>query len=163
MQPDATLTISCDGLCEPRNPGGWACWAWLAIGPNGKRLRDAWGCLGHGAEMSNNRAEYQAVIEALRYTVTRTELLAARGVSIVVRSDSQLVINQVVGSWACRTPHLIPLRAEIERLAEELHAAGIAVRFAWIPREQNTEADALTRRAYREARLHAGRQIVERH
>ena len=26
---DAPLVIFCDGLCEPVNPGGYACWAWL--------------------------------------------------------------------------------------------------------------------------------------
>lgn len=154
------LLIYCDGLCEPTNPNGYGCWAWLAIGPNGRRLRDARGCIGHGPGMSNNRAEYAAVLEALRYTVGKAEMLKDKGIHVLLRSDSQLVIRQVQGEWGCHSPHLIPLCTEAQGLADQLRAAGVPITFEWVPREQNTEADALTRQAYQEARRAERRQTA---
>lgn len=147
------LKIYCDGLVEPTNPGGWGCWAWLAISPKGRRLREGRGCIGRGPEVTNNRVEYIAVLNALRYTASRREMLAERQMVVVVYSDSQLVIRQIVGEWACNTPHLRELRDEIIRWADHLRAGGVDTRFVWVPREQNMDADALTRQAYREARM----------
>lgn len=155
-----TLMLFCDGLCEPTNPNGWACWAWLARSPQGKRLREAYGCLGHGEGMSNNRAEYQAVIEALRYTITRADVLYDRGMGVTLYADSQLVIRQITGVYATRQPHLADLRGQVLALADELGRAGVSTEFIWIPREENADADALTRRAYQEARAR-DRQVVE--
>lgn len=148
----SVITIQCDGLCEPRNPGGWACWAWLARSPKGAILQSASGCLGHGPEMTNNRAEYAAVIEALIYAGGRLDLLAERGLGLVVQSDSQLVINQITGAYRINQAHLATLRQHIVQLEGRFVDRGISLTFTWIPREQNTDADALTRKAYREAR-----------
>jgi ribonuclease HI len=161
MHPNNTLLLYCDGLVEPCNPGGWGCWAWLAIGPNGKRLRDARGCVGRSPDVTNNKLEYQAVIEALTYTVAKAPMLGERGIRVLVRSDSQLVIKQVLGEWGCNTPHLVPLRDKVQGLADTLNVVGVPVAFEWIPREENAEADALTRQAYQEARRAERRQPVE--
>lgn len=146
------LALYCDGLCEPTNPNGYACWAWLAKSPEGKTVRSAYGCLGHGAGMSNNLAEYEAVLRALRHTAGRVELLVERGLSVRVHADSQLVIRQIGGEYRCNAEHLIPLRDEARELADIVRGFGVPIEFVWIPRELNEEADALSRRAYREAR-----------
>ena len=147
-----TLMLFCDGLVEPVNPGGWACWAWLARSPKGNALREAHGCIGHGDGMTNNIAEYHAVIEALTYTVTRAGVLAERRMGVTVYGDSQLVIRQITGEYQTRQPHLAELRRQVLALADELGHAGVSVEFVWIPRDENADADALTRRAYQEAR-----------
>jgi ribonuclease HI len=148
----SVISILCDGLCEPRNPGGWACWAWLARSPKGATLQSAYGCLGHGPDMTNNRAEYAAVIEALTYASGRLDLLVARGMGVAIHSDSQLVINQITGAYRINHAHLAELRQQIVQLESRFVDRGVPLAFTWIPREQNTEADALTRQAYREAR-----------
>jgi ribonuclease HI len=148
----SVITILCDGLCEPRNPGGWACWAWLARSPKGATLQSAYGCLGHGFEMTNNRAEYAAVIEALTYASSRLDLLVDRKLGIAIQSDSQLVINQVTGAARINKTHLAALRQHIIELEGQFSDRGVPLSFAWIPREENADADALTRQAYREAR-----------
>lgn len=158
---DSTLMIFVDGLCEPSNPGGYACWAWLARSPKVNRLREAYGCIGHGKGMTNNLAEYRSVIEALAYTLTRAAVLSERGMGVTVYGDSQLVIRQITGEYATRQPHLIELRNEVLALVQKLEGAGIPVEFIWIPREENAEADALTRQAYQEARRAERRQPVE--
>lgn len=156
-----TLMLFVDGLCEPTNPNGYACWAWLARSPKGNRLREAYGCIGHGTGMTNNFAEYRAVTEALTYTLTRAAMLYERGMGVTVYGDSQLIIRQITGEYATRQPHLIKLRDEVLALVHQLASAGIPVEFIWIPREQNAEADALTRQAYQEARRATRRQPVE--
>jgi ribonuclease HI len=152
MNLDNDLMINCDGLCEPTNPGGWACWAWLARSPKGNRLKEAYGCLGNGPEMTNNRAEYAAVLNALRYTASRLDMLAEREMGVTVYSDSQLIINQIRGIYRVNHPHLADLRADVVSLANNFIDRGVRIGFEWIPREQNADADALTRKAYQDAR-----------
>jgi ribonuclease HI len=147
-----TLALYCDGLCEPRNPGGYACWAWLAKSPAGRTIRTSYGCLGYDEGMSNNLAEYESVLQALRYTVGRVELLRERGLSVRLHSDSQLTIRQITGEYRVNAPHLLGLWHEAIDLAAQIRAAGVPLEFVWIPREQNEEADNLTCQAYQEAR-----------
>lgn len=82
---------------------------------------------------TNNYAEYSAVIAGLRYIVDN-EL----GSDVLVRMDSKLVVEQLSGRWKIKHPELMVLAAEAQQLIRSL-----SVRFEWIPREQNTVADAL--------------------
>lgn len=91
--------------------------------------------------MTNNVAEFKAIIEALRWISenepeTQVELL----------SDSQIAVRQILGEYACHKAHLRELRDEALGL---IVRANVSLR--WIPREQNYEADALSRQAYRTA------------
>lgn len=135
-----SMLMYCDGLCEPTNPGGWACWAWVLL-EDDRHLQQACGCLGDGPGSTNNRAEYEAVIRGLRF------LQANHLDGVRVRTDSQLVVRQLQGVYAVRSPAILPLYAEAMSLVR-----AIAPVLEWIPREQNTLADALTRQAYAEAR-----------
>jgi probable phosphoglycerate mutase len=85
-------------------------------------------------ETTNNVAEYTAVIEGLRKAL---DLGAAR---VHLRSDSQLLINQLTGAYRVRTAHLVPLHAEVRQLAGRF---GGGVTYEHVPRERNTEADRL--------------------
>jgi ribonuclease HI len=154
MDADSVVICDFDGLCEPQNPGGWACGAWwvhphatiaeLEGGVGGGRL------YGHGAGATNNIAEYLAAIDALR-AVYR---LGHRGV-VLLRGDSQLVIKQVTGVWACHSDHLREHLAHLRRAMTYFQD----VRAIWIRREQNERADALSRAAYERA---TGRPAPER-
>jgi len=136
------LIFYCDGLTEPINPGGYACWAWVALDDEGAEISSDYGCLGYGPGFTNNLAEYAAVEEALKWAG-----LHHAQAKIVIRTDSLLVVNQVNGRWHCRAPHLQPLQLRCARLLGRLQAT-----LEWVPRERNERADALTRVAYREAR-----------
>jgi ribonuclease HI len=132
------ILVYCDGSCEPQNPGGWATWAWVAY-VDGREVNRAYGCLGHGAGMSNNVAEYEAVLQALRRA-------ARKAVSINIRTDSQLVVKQVLGEWAVKAAHLQASRREAATLLRDTRS-----NIAWVPREENGRADALSKLAYRQA------------
>lgn len=133
------MELYCDGLCEPQNPGGHATWGFVATDDAGQEVHAACGYIGHGPGMTNNVAEYTAVIEALKWAYTAGH----RG--FTVKTDSQLVVNQVRGEWQVKAAHLDAL---VARVRNGLAACEAANRITWVPREQNARADALSRQAY---------------
>lgn len=98
-------------------------------------------------EATNNVAEYQALLRALKAA-------KARGASEVeVYADSDLLVRQVTGAYRVRSPHLAPLHA-----AAALALAGLSKwRIEHIPRERNALADALANQAI-DAHTGAGRR-----
>ena len=132
-----------DGLCEPVNPGGTATFGYLVRDESGDVLTRRSGLVGSGAAMSNNVAEYAAVCEALEFLLKKHR---ETGV-IEVRSDSALVVNQMSEKWKLRKG----LYAEKYHEAQRLRDQFANVSFRWIPREENEEADSLSREAYRRA------------
>ena len=86
---------------------------------------------------TNNHAEYQAVIAAL----DEASRLGARAVDI--KSDSELVVKQLNGSYRVRKDSLKPLF----RQAMQLKAGFTSCPIHHIPRSQNRRADALANRA----------------
>lgn len=88
-------------------------------------------------ETTNNRAEYEALIRALR---------AARdyGLSEVdLRGDSELIVKQVRGEWDTNNPELREYRVQARELLTEFDRWSLA----HIPREINERADALANEA----------------
>ena len=86
---------------------------------------------------TNNVAEYSALIVALEAAF---EIDPAA--ELVVRMDSRLVVEQMSGRWKIKHPDMLSLGARVQQLI-----AGKKVEFVWIPREQNSRADALANRA----------------
>ncbi|MFM2022832.1 MAG: hypothetical protein RIR89_224 [Actinomycetota bacterium] len=80
---------------------------------------------------TNNQAEYSAVIAGLRY-LTQTNYR-----EVVIRMDSKLVIEQLGGNWKINNPQLRELADQARELLRDF-----SVRLEWIPREQNSKADA---------------------
>ena len=90
-----------------------------------------------GGVASNNVAEYKAVIAGL----TEAFRLNPKA-SISVRMDSKLVVEQMSGNWKIKHPDMQLLGIAVQKLV-----AGKDVTWAWIPREQNSRADALANEA----------------
>ncbi|MET8357974.1 bifunctional RNase H/acid phosphatase [Micromonospora sp. NPDC005171] len=86
---------------------------------------------------TNNVAEYQGLIAGL------TAAAELGAVEVDVRMDSKLVVEQMCGRWQIKHPGLRPLAAQAAALVGRF----AAVRFSWIPREQNRHADALANAA----------------
>lgn len=136
------------GICEPENPGGWACWAWHAVDADGRRIATDAGCLGYGAGQTANRSAYAGAIEALKWCARE----GARGV--ILYCDNRLVVQQAMGEWACNAPALWPLLVELRSWMAEVEAL-----LEWIPKERNQIADQLARNAYGDATRAAQRKI----
>jgi len=130
--------IKFDGACEPVNPGGIAAWGYIVC-HNGAVIAQDCGIVGDGPGMTNNVAEYTACIEAVK----RAKALGYRNIDI--RGDSQLLVRQMIGEYEVKSERILPLYNQLCDLVSDLD-----ITFKWIPREQNGDADALSRQAYRE-------------
>jgi len=112
--PGNPYIITFDGGADP-NPGkGYG--SFHIISPTGKALLERRDYSGDGRKMTNNQAEYQTLIEALAYLQKKLDARAPVE-HVRVDGDSQLVINQMLGTWKVRREELKPLRAEAARLA----------------------------------------------
>ncbi len=86
---------------------------------------------------TNNVAEYQAVLDGL-------EMAAGyRPGRLTLRSDSQLLVRQLLGRYRVRSPLLRPLHKEARRLLDSFSQVWIE----HVPREENRRADQLANRA----------------
>lgn len=102
--------------------------------PDGELIKIAkW--IGHH---DNNVAEYVALLEALQCA------LNLKATALHVYSDSQLVVKQMTGVYACNSPRLHSLNWICRKLARSLN-----FRIAHIPREHNQEANRLANHAAR--------------
>jgi ribonuclease HI len=86
----------------------------------------------------NNVAEYVALLEALQHAVS----VKAR--TLHVFSDSEIVVKQMTGQYACLSPRLYSLNWTCRKLARSLDFSIVHIR-----REQNLEANELANRAAR--------------
>lgn len=100
----------------------------------GAVVAELYGYLGRA---TNNVAEYQGLIHALRFALAR----GARRVRVF--SDSELVVRQVGGSYKVKHPDMIPLHREAVSLLARLEQASLR----HVRREHNREADRLANRA----------------
>ena len=89
--------------------------------------------------MTSNYAEYTALAEALK----KLRALRIEG-DVLVRSDSKLLVGHMSQGWKVKGGMYVEKLKEVRELMKEFGS----IRFEWIPREQNEEADLLTRIAY---------------
>ena len=122
------VVINCDGAARG-NPGPAGAGA-VVVDDEGTVLAEVAEGLG---ETTNNVAEYTAAIRGLE----EAERLGAK--RVVLRSDSQLLVNQLTGRYRVKTAHLVPLHRRIR----ELVVGFDRVTFEHVPRERNVEADRL--------------------
>jgi len=88
--------------------------------------------------MTNNVAEYEGLLAAARW-------LNDEGIDekIQIRGDSELVIKQMKGEYRISSATSKKYVPQIKELL-----VGKEVSFQWVPREENEEADRLSRVAY---------------
>lgn len=121
-----------DGATKNTNPGLRGIGG-LLKGPAGERIEIAQE-IGPG---TNNQAEYAALMAVLNAAIE------AKVERLVVHGDSQLVVRQVNGEWLINDKDLVHMcRTVLELKAQIPH-----VTLRWIPRTENTEADALSKKA----------------
>ena len=125
-----SLVIFTDGA-SLGNPGPMG--IGVVIFHSNRKIKEISEYIGEG---TNNVAEYTAVIRALEFAKEKKEK------EVHIKSDSQLVVRQLNGEYKVKDEKLKPLKRKIELLME-----GIVVRFEHIPREQNEEADILSKEA----------------
>jgi ribonuclease HI len=92
-----------------------------------------------GDNLTNNEAEYQAVIFALQKFKALFGKKLAESSEVEMRMDSELLVKQLNGEYKVLDPKI----QELFLKAWNLKIDFLKVKFNHIPREKNKEADAL--------------------
>lgn len=92
-------------------------------------------------EATNNEAEYQALIFALKKVKQVLGKKEAKNLTIDCYSDSELMIKQLCGQYRILEKELQPLFIKVWNLKTEFRN----VNFNYVRREENREADKLVK------------------
>ena len=138
------LEIYFDGLCQPINPGGIACYAFV-VKKGGTTIHSDYGVVGKpfSEDSTNNVAEYTALIKALQWLL-KNDLGSEK---VEIKSDSKLIVNQLTGDYKVKAKRIVTLYKQVLVLKSKFED----ILITWVPREENREADRLTNKAYNKA------------
>src|SRR5919198_6051160 len=117
--PRKTIQVYFDGLCQPCNPGGIACYAFIIKNKEENTIYSEYGL---AANVSiNNVAEYTAIIKALEWLLANNY----ENENIIIKGDSQLVICQIKRNFKVRAPNIIPLYRKVMSLISKFNCIQI--------------------------------------
>ena len=123
------ITIYSDGAARG-NPGLSGAGAVLSD-TEGKVVGEV--CKYLGDNLTNNQAEYRALILALGLAVEKG------GTHLKVFADSELMVKQINGEYRVKNEGIKPLHQEIKKLLTNF----VSYKVAYVPREKNKHADRL--------------------
>lgn len=138
VRPDARIAVYADGMYAPLL-GGQGAYGYVIL-QAGTRIARGSGILSPHPSLSCNMAEYMAAEAALRALLSS----GYRG-SVELRTDSRLLVRHLTGRSQVRSAALVDAAHHLLDLARQFSR----VRWRWIPRTANREADALSRAAGR--------------
>jgi ribonuclease HI len=140
------IEVYFDGLCQPINPGGISCYAFI-VKSDGRIVHSDYGVAAKpfSEESTNNVAEYTALAKALQWLLANN----FNSKKVEIKSDSQLVVNQLTGDYKVKARRILPLFKQVLFLKTKFQD----IQIKWIPRDKNREADRLTNKAYNKALL----------
>jgi ribonuclease HI len=122
-----SYTLTFDGGSKG-NPGlGYG--SYEIEGPHGVEAANR---MEFGHNMTNNQAEFLALISGLKRTLELTGGQASTS-SLAIRGDSQLVIRGLKGEWKIKHPNVQPLYQEAGALLKRFGK----VNLAWHPRRES--------------------------
>ena len=91
---------------------------------------------------TNNVAEYEALIHALRWLLQKGEK------NCTIKMDSELVYRQIIGQYRVRKPHIAYQIKRVHRLLDQLGK----IDFVLVDREENKTANRLAQKASKRAK-----------
>jgi len=140
------IEVYFDGLCQPVNPGGISCYAFI-VKSDERIIHSDYGVAAKpfSEESTNNVAEYTALAKALQWLLANN----FNSNKVEIKSDSQLVVNQLTGDYKVKARRILPLFKHVLFLKTKFQD----IQIKWIPRDMNREADTLTNKAYNKALL----------
>ena len=140
------IEVYFDGLCQPINPGGISCYAFI-VKSDERIIHSDYGVAAKpfSEESTNNVAEYTALAKALQWLLANN----FNSNKVEIKSDSQLVVNQLTGDYKVKARRILPLFKQVLFLKTKFKD----IQIKWIPRDMNREADTLTNKAYNKALL----------
>jgi ribonuclease HI len=132
-----TFFINTDGGARG-NPGPSAIGV-VVQDQSGKIIHEISRYTGHG---TNNEAEYQAFIDSIEWLASAQ--IDTRPEKVIWRLDSQLVVSQLNKTWKIKEARLLALAQQIW---QKLDALPYSFEIIYVPRAQNSAADALVNQA----------------
>lgn len=138
------IEVYFDGLCQPVNPGGIACYAFV-VKSGGETIHSDYGVAGEpfSQDATNNVAEYTALIKALEWLIANN--FSSGKVEVI--GDSEFVVNQQNGKYRVKSKRIVPLYRQVLMLKDRF--SDITIKH--VLRGENREADRLTNVAYNRA------------
>lgn len=130
------IEIFFDGACEPKNPGGTASYGFIVLKEK-KELYSESGIIAKGERASNNVAEYGGLLKALRWLYKNNY----QKQNITCCGDSKLVIEQMSGNWKIKKGLYVDWAYKCLEALKYFPNTSLE----WIPKEENTKADRLSR------------------
>ena len=115
---DNSVVIHCDGA-GARPDGKGSGFAWLQPRTGERHIE-------HVDGLTNNQAEYRALISAL--------MAIPEGSIATVLTDSQVMWSQVIGNYRVHHPELAELLSQVNRLIKEKN---LTINLEWVPRQKN--------------------------
>lgn len=135
------ITLHFDGSCWP-NPNGVAAYGY-ALSSQGSVIDSGHGVIGTGPGMTNNLAEFWALWQGLMTAYARFP--DDKGF-LQVLGDSNLVIQIMNRKFKPKREKAYYVGYEkAAGVLSTLRKRGITVSFDWVPREQNTVCDDLSK------------------
>ena len=129
----ALLIIYTDGASRG-NPGPAAS-GWVVMDDQGRLVHESGSALG---ERTNNQAEYLAVLEAAMWV----ERQLGREFKVQLRSDSELLVKQLLGEYKVKDSQLKHLAMQVMNQLMYF----LSFELVHVPRTENRRADALANR-----------------
>ncbi len=138
------IEVYFDGLCQPINPGGISCYAFV-VKSDGRTIYSDYGIAVEpfSKDSTNNVAEYTALVKALEWLLENN----LSSTKVEIKSDSQLIVNQLTGDYKVKSKRIMSLYKQVLLLKSKFQD----IQIKWVPREKNREADRLTNKAYNKA------------
>jgi probable phosphoglycerate mutase len=135
VSKDAIIAYTDGGSRGNPGPAGFGVHIESADGTPLAELRESLGVA------TNNVAEYRGLLAALAWALDHGYR------RLHLRSDSQLLVRQMLGQYRVKNPGLQALHREARELVDRFER----VRFEYVPRDENAHADRLANRAMDEA------------
>ena len=144
MNP-AMYTLHFDGMLriegnEQLHKNGLLGYGWL-IKKDHIEIAHGFGIFARRGQTGSSVAEYLALIEGLD---ALTDLRVERE-TVEVHGDAKCVIDQMDGVSSVSSPQLWKLHLRARKLTQRFHS----LTWVWVPRRENKQADALSRRGLR--------------
>ena len=135
VYPEANFIMNFDG-CSKGNPGLSGAGAVIYSLDD-----EIWsGSLFIGKNVTNNQSEYSGLIFGLKQAIDMNIK------TLIVKGDSQLVINQMTGKYKCNSENII----ELYNKAKELEKSFETIYYVHVLRNNNKRSDELSNYAIKD-------------
>ena len=87
---------------------------------------------------SSNEAEYLSLLKLLDELYALVNWVwKQEKISVIIKSDSQLMVNQIKGTWKVNSQRLVELNHKCLTEIKDIEISNVKLKLQWINREEN--------------------------